>query len=534
MDHATGHSLVEHILGVHGVSWTPETGFEILFPSAIQPGLGIPLNTHSFSRLPGYVKPLASRLSLEDLKFLEKKDALTIPPNDLRNRLIGSYVEFGYPFMPVVDLSEIHAIIHGQSKTGRLSLLLLQSIMFAGAATIDSRYLIAAGFSTKRDARRHFFNRARLLFDLDAETDTVQLVQSLILMTHWYEGPDYQKDSHHWMGVAASMLPLIEPRKDSTRSHPEQRLGQSLWKRIWWSAYMRDRLISLGMRRPVCINRDDYDVPALETDDFEIKPFPHPEHCASDDFCLPLDTDKHYQLAKICIALGSLCQCIGDILSTHYSIRRCGNYEQASRADIQTRTLMVLQPKTSRILSNETKACEDDLGNWKQRFAEDTYFAVPTRQNHGRGDHSIICHKSLLYMLYLSAVSALHRPLLGLASHAQHEHNAVDLAKSQDIVRNSAAEVLATITILDELDLIPFLPGVTLTAVIPALIVQLTGDQVQREGNAGTRSSQTLNRCLNVCQQLRDTHVAADFAIGILDAAVFNATLRNRSHWDGT
>jgi hypothetical protein len=34
------------------------------------------------------------------------------------------------------------------------------------------------------------------------KVDRISLVQSLLLMTYWYETPDDQKDTWHWMGVS--------------------------------------------------------------------------------------------------------------------------------------------------------------------------------------------------------------------------------------------------------------------------------------------------------------------------------------------
>jgi HSP20 family molecular chaperone IbpA len=45
---------------------------------------------------------------------------------------------------------------------------------------------------------------------------------------------------------------------------------KKLWKRIWWSCFMRDRLVALGMRRPTRIKAEDYDVPMLREEDFEV------------------------------------------------------------------------------------------------------------------------------------------------------------------------------------------------------------------------------------------------------------------------
>lgn len=92
-------------------------------------------------------------------------------------------------------------------------------------------------------------------------------------MTYWYETPDDQKDTWHWMGVAISLGHTIGLHRNPANTNmPPQR--RKLWKRIWWSCFMRDRLIALGMRRPTRIKDEDFDVPMLVEDDFDIKALP--------------------------------------------------------------------------------------------------------------------------------------------------------------------------------------------------------------------------------------------------------------------
>ena len=89
----------------------------------------------------------------------------------------------------------------------------------------------------------------QVLYDFDYEVDRVSLVQSLLLMTYWYETPDDQKDTWHWMGVAITLAHTIGLHRNPEKSNMEPS-KKKLWKRVWWSCFMRDRLVALGMRRP--------------------------------------------------------------------------------------------------------------------------------------------------------------------------------------------------------------------------------------------------------------------------------------------
>jgi hypothetical protein len=48
-----------------------------------------------------------------------------------------------------------------------------------------------------------------LLYDFDYESDRLILIQALLLMIYWYETPDDQKDTWHWMGMAISLAYTI-------------------------------------------------------------------------------------------------------------------------------------------------------------------------------------------------------------------------------------------------------------------------------------------------------------------------------------
>jgi len=40
--------------------------------------------------------------------------------------------------------------------------LVFQAIMFSGVASVDKKYLEAAGYATRREARRDFFQKTRV------------------------------------------------------------------------------------------------------------------------------------------------------------------------------------------------------------------------------------------------------------------------------------------------------------------------------------------------------------------------------------
>lgn len=97
------------------------------------------------------------------MQYLSLKGALTLPGIPLQNALIQSYIEYVYPYMPLIDLHGFLNIVDRRDGVnGQTSLLLYQSIMFAATAFVDMKYLRDAGFTTRKAARKAFFQKTRV------------------------------------------------------------------------------------------------------------------------------------------------------------------------------------------------------------------------------------------------------------------------------------------------------------------------------------------------------------------------------------
>ena len=115
------------------------------------------------NKLPGYFKPLPLQISAVDIDCLYAKGALSLPDAPLRNALLRSYLEFVHPDMPIVEIHELLQIVSdGNGKSGRVSILLFQAMMFAGTAFVNMAYLKSAGYSNRKDARKALYQKAKV------------------------------------------------------------------------------------------------------------------------------------------------------------------------------------------------------------------------------------------------------------------------------------------------------------------------------------------------------------------------------------
>ena len=113
--------------------------------------------------LPAYIKPLPPRMTADDIQYLWKKGALSIPDTIFRNALLQAYVEYVHPYMPLLELHDfLRMIDQNNGENGKISLVLFQAVMFAGTAFVDMSLLKSAGYATRKAARKAFYQKARV------------------------------------------------------------------------------------------------------------------------------------------------------------------------------------------------------------------------------------------------------------------------------------------------------------------------------------------------------------------------------------
>lgn len=356
------------------------------------------------------------------------------------------------------------------------------------------------------------------MYDFDYESDRVSLVQALLLLTYYYETPDDQKDTWHWMGVATSVAHTIGLHRNPDNTNLDSKRVK-LWKRIWWSTYMRDRLIALGMRRPTRIKSEDFDVPMLTLDDFEIAPLPESITCLPADCKLIRDVDSQRQLAIMCIEKARLCLCISHVLSKQYCVLNNNHGLQNDR------TTMMLLPKKLDPATSEVKTCDEELQKWVDELPEEAkYTDKPS------GEAAIDLARSLLHMVFFTTLSALHRPQVLPNSHGGPasapsrddvgEPDVLDASRRN--VRRAASAITSIAQRLDSGGLVRYLPTTGVTVLLPAIIIHLLDIKAPEEETRRT-SLRGFCQCMAVMGKLRDLYAAADYSVAFLEAAIRKA-----------
>ncbi|KAH8800252.1 fungal-specific transcription factor domain-containing protein [Xylogone sp. PMI_703] len=363
-------------------------------------------------------------------------------------------------------------------------------------------------------ALKIFFQKAKCLYDLDCEPDRVSVIQALLLMTFWFDTPTDQKDAWHWMGISLSFANSIGLNRNPEGSTMDPKRHR-LWKRLWWSCFMRDRLIAIALQKPSRITDEDFDVPMLSLDDFDIRNL-QPETARLLGHCAGLyDINLQTKIAILCIETAKLCRVIGHVLATQYDVR-------SRRFGTSTETTMVLLPKTSTSTSGifQVMKCDQELDQWHDSLPG----GIEYKSQELIVEHNVLkLQRALLTLIYFTTSSALHRPQLRFAPGSSAVASSL-LALSSKRVNEAAIEISHIASDLYELDLIRFLSATGVMVLIPAILVNLS--------DFGSKDEITRDKCVRQNQgcvlslhQLRQVHSSADLAFSVVETAYRNANV---------
>lgn len=268
--------------------------------------------------LPENIRGSRARLTELDnieIDILHQRGAFLLPPRALCDELIDSYFRWIHPIVPVINKTKF--LRRYKDPKNPPSLLLLQAMLLAGSRVCTNPQLMDANGSST-PAALTFYKRAKALYDANYEDDRVTIVQALLLMGWYWEGPeDVTKNVFYWTRVAT----IVAQGSGMHRSVEASQLSKSdkrLWKRIWWSLFTRDRSVAVALGRPCHINLDDSDVEMLTEDDFIEDEPDQPSEYPPD----PIHVQFFLQYVK-------LCEIMSLVLSQQYSVASKGRRQNA-------------------------------------------------------------------------------------------------------------------------------------------------------------------------------------------------------------
>ncbi|KAI1626166.1 fungal-specific transcription factor domain-containing protein [Exophiala viscosa] len=451
------------------------------------------------STLPAYIQPIPSSIAVEDLEYLHKMEAFTVPDTNLRNQLLHSYVQHVHPYHPVIDLEDFLLAVERNNLNNTVSLFLFQAVMFAGAVHVDIEDSASYGYATKKGLKRTLFKRLRLLYDFDYETDQITILQGVLLMTYWYENMNEPKDVTYWLDIAISMTRMIDltPQRSGFHSDSKSLRSRRLCKRIWWSCFIRDRLIALDLSRSARMSLAAGDVPMLEVSDFETRKLPAEltqllGGCSTVESC-----EKRMALAQMCIALAQLCVDIEPILNKQLD-------HQQELGVLQTNVIHRLS-KTISISVHEAFRYDQQLSKWCQNLdLQNLHDFSPS--TYGRKSaidcKAIHLHRALLASTYHAVMIVLYRPLCWDSEVAAAPEIR---ALAERKVREAANRITTIYRDLLAHELLSHLPYTGVTCLLYAVDVHLH-DMDSADSAINVAGIYKLRTCIRTLERLRQRY----------------------------
>ncbi|KAH6665010.1 fungal-specific transcription factor domain-containing protein [Halenospora varia] len=195
-------------------------------------------------------------MSPDDARALERSGCLHIPTTSTLDHLIKAYFLYVHPNLPILDEGQFWSIYTNQEgicgKPSRISLFLFQAMLFAASNHVPFRILQRCGFKSVREARKTLYQRAKTLFGIEPEPDHIVIAQGALLLSYYSNNLERHLNTF-WLSVA------IKSAKECGAHRYEcdenlTRYERQMKKRLWWSCVLRDRILPLGLRRPLQID----------------------------------------------------------------------------------------------------------------------------------------------------------------------------------------------------------------------------------------------------------------------------------------
>ncbi|OJD29576.1 cutinase transcription factor 1 alpha [Diplodia corticola] len=434
--------------------------------------------------LPENVRGAKARVNeLDDMEIniLHTRGAFLLPPRALCDELVDAFFRWVAPVVPVINRSRF--MRQYRDPKNPPSLLLLQAILLAGSRVCTNPQLMDSSGSTT-PAAMTFYKRAKALFDANYEDDRVTMVQALILMGWYWEGPeDVTKNVFYWSRVAI----VVAQGSGMHRSVEGSQLSRSdkrLWKRIWWTLFSRDRSVAVALGRPVAINPEDSDVEMISEDDF-----------IEDEPDRPAEYNPDPVHVQFFINYVKLCEIMGLVLSQQYSV--ASKFRRTNAID----------------LTHSDMA----LADWLQHCPKEVYWE--------KSRHHF--WSALLHANYYTTLCLLHRAHMPPAGSPRTDPMEQSAYPSRTIAYQAAGMITSIIESLQSHDELRYTPAFIVYSLFSALIMHV---YQMRSSNKSivAATEQRLSICMTALKDVSRVWLVAKMVHTLFESILGNKVLEDR------
>ncbi|KPM46316.1 hypothetical protein AK830_g136 [Neonectria ditissima] len=204
-----------------------------------------------------------SHLKVADIAYLDAKGAFTSPTISTLDALISVFLERFDPFYSIVDTVELEKVYQDR----KLPWLLQHAICFIGTTFCDMSVIHRTDFDSRLSARRHYYEKAKALFDIGYETSKIILLQTALMLSFWGPQTGAYWNPCSWIEFGVTIAVSLGLHRSASSSNTPTN-SKGLLRRLWWTLAGRDTHCSVLLGRPFRINLTQCDVEMLNENDF--------------------------------------------------------------------------------------------------------------------------------------------------------------------------------------------------------------------------------------------------------------------------
>ncbi|KAF2792851.1 hypothetical protein K505DRAFT_245789 [Melanomma pulvis-pyrius CBS 109.77] len=191
---------------------------------------------------------------------LEHKYRSDLHP-DLQQIFTDTYFNYCYTWCPVLDRNTLYSEI-------------ARSPLLANALALASSHIQPP--LLPHDGPEAYYKRARTIFYEDEEADTLTSLKAVCLFYWWApQAPSrvHRHSSWWWTSTVIRHAQQMNIHREPALEDPHRdRLDLGLRRRIWWTAFARERLTALCQSKPAIIDPDDCNIQEPTLADFPNDP----------------------------------------------------------------------------------------------------------------------------------------------------------------------------------------------------------------------------------------------------------------------
>ncbi|KAI9372228.1 hypothetical protein BJX61DRAFT_553085 [Aspergillus egyptiacus] len=420
-----------------------------------------------------------------------------------------------YIEVPVLDLERFLKAMADNDGGDPISLLLFHAVMFAGAAFVDISHIYQEGYTPRKAARDILYRRAKILLELECEDDRLATVQPLLLLVHWHDIQNTEKDSTHLIGICLSLAISIGLHRSPDEASMPLR-QQQVWRRTWWSLYNHARLTSEDLLAMMTIEGDHHATAAPEVAivtlaDFPLEILPPEIRAVVDDCEVLRSLEQQTVHAQLFVEKTKLC-CLTQFSSFSNGVK---NLVLASDQPATSRR----SPRLGYFLA---KRSLEELEGWYHELPSTVHHSVPVSLTLTPWERSIYLHRAWLKLLYVGTSYAITEQQVREMNHPR----SLSFTRGYSLVlEQSLIEATDIFEEVYSLDLSGFLPAPATALLVVVLIYHRRLSQTPTAH--GRKSALKLHQCWNIMHQLHDASALAKEMDGLLT----DGSLEDRWDW---